>query len=497
MKISRITIKREKSDWIKTLLVFIVLLYFVSHLPFLSADADLTMATTSRGAWTDEGLNTCQIRNYINHGHFDLLECDNLLKTPLFSGVLFIPFTLFGTHMEVARICTIFLVCLVLLTTLSSRKLSVTACILVFTTLTLFPVHQFSHMALAEMPAIAAILLAGFMFYFFNESGKMKFLILSFLAALLAVLFKIQYFYSLFIPLGAVAFQFNKYKNIEYKKTIALSFLILISALSLLYFFWYLPFRNEWAIISAIQSVSFSAGSFSVSSIKDNVTHCFFIRSYIIFFVVFLIALIIAIYKSIMKRYTAHYQSLILFGLIWFLLELHKLPMEYLPIRYSLSLYFSMGFLISAVFAGFFDSAVKPAFRISVALMIIALLSVNVYKYTTALKNRTYSVSEINRYMAQKTSSSEVVIGAWAPSLTWESQNIAIPVWRDYYKSNIALTAYKPNYIFSEPDEAESNQAYSTAGIDPDSISDLCQQFTIAYWKVNLYRIIPSAGKTE
>jgi len=65
------------------LLLFIVVL----QIPFLQADPDLYLSH-SCDAHSDEGLNTIQLRNYINQGYLDAWECDNLMKNPLFNLVL-------------------------------------------------------------------------------------------------------------------------------------------------------------------------------------------------------------------------------------------------------------------------------------------------------------------------------------------------------------------------------------------------------------------------
>ena len=74
------------NSWMKwknsKLLFFIILgLIFLAHLPFIGADPDRNMAV-GRGPFTDEGLNTSQVRNWVNQGELNLSECDNLLKTP-------------------------------------------------------------------------------------------------------------------------------------------------------------------------------------------------------------------------------------------------------------------------------------------------------------------------------------------------------------------------------------------------------------------------------
>ena len=141
----------EKIGLYGLLYSIIIIGLILSHLPFLEADADLNISSGSRGAWTDEGLNTCQLRNYVNHGHFNLLDSDNFLKTPLFSIFLFPFFKLLGISMYVARLITV-LFCASLLLVFFWRKITLfIGLIFVVTTMMLFPIHQYSHLCLAEI----------------------------------------------------------------------------------------------------------------------------------------------------------------------------------------------------------------------------------------------------------------------------------------------------------------------------------------------------------
>jgi len=102
-----------------------IVLLFILHLPFLHADPDYNLSI-GRDAFTDEGLNTSQLRNYINHGYLSFDECDNLVKTPLFNLVLFLPLKIFATHLMVARLTILLLLILSLLlcaTNIYLRKL--------------------------------------------------------------------------------------------------------------------------------------------------------------------------------------------------------------------------------------------------------------------------------------------------------------------------------------------------------------------------------------
>src|SRR4029078_7292880 len=91
-----------------------ILLLLLLHFLVLHSDPDYNLSI-GRDAFTDEGLNTSQLRNYINHGYLSFDECDNLVKTPLFNLILFPSLKFFGTHLIVARVTILLLLVFVLL----------------------------------------------------------------------------------------------------------------------------------------------------------------------------------------------------------------------------------------------------------------------------------------------------------------------------------------------------------------------------------------------
>ncbi|MEO6166977.1 MAG: hypothetical protein ABIO46_15840, partial [Chitinophagales bacterium] len=158
--------EKKKFNRICLILLFGVLLL---HLPFLNADPDLHLSS-SRDAFTDEGLNTSQLRNFINHGYLDFWECDNLVKNPLFNAILFVPLKLFGTHLIVARSTILVLIfCLIFLTAKNFHFRSAIT-IAAITTLLQYYVFQYSHFSLSEMLSTAFILAGVFYLYLFIEN---------------------------------------------------------------------------------------------------------------------------------------------------------------------------------------------------------------------------------------------------------------------------------------------------------------------------------------
>src|SRR5947209_5150413 len=94
----------NKEVFIKYSPVLLLALWLMFQLSFLKADPDSSINYNSRDVWTDEGLGTSQVRNFINHHGFDTQESANLVKTPLFSFSLIPFFLLWGTHLWVSRL---------------------------------------------------------------------------------------------------------------------------------------------------------------------------------------------------------------------------------------------------------------------------------------------------------------------------------------------------------------------------------------------------------
>jgi hypothetical protein len=471
--------------------VFYLLLYY-SHLPFLSADADLSMAS-GRGAWTDEGNYTCQIRNYINHNRFDVLGYDTFLKTPLFSLFLAAPFGLTGTTLETARTAALSFVLLIIAFFSLRKNYRLAGVVLAATTLMLAPVYLHTHLALAEMCSTALILIAGLLYSLSLEKNRLIFLFCSFISLAGAVLFKIQFFYVLFIPLLGMTIDSLTAKKSIFSRELFFA-LLCVTAISLLMLaLWYLPFRYEWSVIIPQQASIAVGRPFSYLYFKINLANYFLSRHSLPFTLSFLIALGLAVYNIIKNRFPPRTKSIVLFSLAWFIIELHKLFMNYLPIRYTISVYFSMGLLLSIVFAHYLTAKNNKIVKTAAVLCVLAILSGNLLKYADAYRNRSFNIADVNKYLALNTNKDDVVIGAWAPALTWESKNISYPIASDFCfrKNENIMESYKPQIIISEPDEADSGYAYKRRGIDLDALAESSRQFRIALWNIKIYRLKP------
>lgn len=479
---------KNKSVIAGLLVVVLCLLLYFSHFPFLSADADLSMAA-GRGPWTDEGHYTCQIRNFINHGHFDIIENDSFLKTPLFSFFLLIPFKIFGTSMETARITVLSFVMLMIMLFSIQKNYKVAGIVLALTTLGLSPIYHHTHLALAEMVSIVMILFAGLLFALFIEKKRLILLFCTYLFLIAAVLLKIQFFYVLFIPSLSLAIHLLIAGKGFFSRELFVSILCLAATGLLMYAFWYLPFKYEWSIIAAQQASIQAPKPVSYLYFKHNFINYFLSKNSFPFTLSFTIALILSVYNIITDKLLHYTKSIVLFCLAWYFMELSKLFMNYLPIRYMLGIYFSMGLMISVVFAHYLTAKNNKMVKAVVVLCILSVLTGNLIKYARAFDDRSFNVSAINKYMVLHTNKNDVVIGSWAPTLTWESKNISFPVDSNavFHRNMDIIGSLKPQIVVSELDEQDSGQAYKLRGINLDAMSESTGQFKIALWDIKIY----------
>jgi 4-amino-4-deoxy-L-arabinose transferase-like glycosyltransferase len=142
-----------------------LLILTLSHLPFIKADADYELSW-SRGPWTDEGLYASQIRNLLQHHDLSLDKSDALIKTPLFSALLYTSYQLFGISLVVSRL-TVLLITILLLFFIAKINAYTSKWILLSIPITFlqYYIFQYSHLALTEILSSVCILAGVFFFY--------------------------------------------------------------------------------------------------------------------------------------------------------------------------------------------------------------------------------------------------------------------------------------------------------------------------------------------
>lgn len=461
--------------------------------PFVLADPDIDIST-SRDANTDEGLNSCQIRNFVNHQELTLNKSDNFVKTPLFGGILFIPLKIFGTSLLVGRLTVLLLSLAICLYIFSFKRYygiwGLFSFIIVFCEYYVF--HYF-HFCLSEILSTVLIFLSIFILVESYESKTyIKSSLLSATFISIVYFLKIQFLYSIFIlPLAILIFMMLKSadKKLLFRQLLFTS-LFLLAYLAIYFFAWYLPNKEFYDYVMANQTTDRFISITNLTHYLNFILNFIFYNTYlkfytISFYILFLAGLIYTFFsKSIRFRF-------LFIGLTcWILVEMHKLSMIYLPSRYLLSLYFAMGLLISLVLFEFIrikgKSQMIYLLKFLSVLFLISLGIKNSIDYTSSFKRRTFVISEINNYLGKYNFHNKPIIGAWAPSLSWKSKAISFPVWKDYFNDKEVISKYKPAVIIAETDEEDSNQAFSSQGINVDTYADSIKYFTVNKWKLKL-----------
>jgi hypothetical protein len=199
--------------------------------------------------------------------------------------------------------------------------------------------------------------------------------------------------------------------------------------------------------------------------------------------------------KELRKNETAkEFKTLIIIIICWFVLELHKFGMTYVPVRYFLSLYLSMGLLISTVLS---QQLLEKKVKINSIFLYCfsALLLMNCFDYVKAFSSRRYSIHYMNVQFKKMTQQNDVVVGPWAPAFTWESKCYSIPVWHRFLGQKDIIKTYHPTYIVSEFDEKDSDSAFVKNKIYLKTDAQLIMKGSIAFWKVDVYKLNNSDRK--
>lgn len=485
-------------NWKISQAVFLILLglVFLSHFPFLEADPDRNMSV-GRGPFTDEGLNTIQIRNWVNQGDLSLTECDNLLKTPLFGFPLALSFKIFGTTHSVARLHVLVLLFLALLWIGLNKKNAFMMTIFLLISLLQYPIFQSSHFSMAEMLSIAAILFSIHFFTLSSEPGNDRksndrCSILSGLFLSLSYFIKIQFIYIIMLIPVILAIRWFT-TNFYIRKMMLRQGLLMTG--TLLFFLlvyllaWYLPNKEAYDYMMAHQSGEFKLSNKVWEYIRFNLDY-HFLKGWNQWFVYGFLILVVSGFKFMKTNHSTHFNVWFLSSLAWFVIELHKITMVYLPTRYQVSLFVSMGLLMSIVLSEFITSNSgrwKIVLKTVAVSLVIFFSAINMINYSDTYRHRSYAIRDVNQYLARNLDKNDLVLGAWAPSLTWDSRAKAIPVWNDFLNYRDPLIKFKPEAIISEIDEQDSEQAWKSQGIFLREMADSSKTARIGQWDVVIW----------
>jgi hypothetical protein len=360
-----------------------------------------------------------------------------------------------------------------------------------------YQIFHSSHFSMAEMLSVSAIFLS---IHFLARSSDPEFkqglrdrqAVLSGTFLSLAYFFKIQFLYL--IPMLPVILVILWLRGNFFTRKIILrqGFAItgtLLAFLILYLIAWYLPNKEAYDYMMAHQSGEFKLSSKIWEYIRFNLGY-HFLEGWVQVFVYIFLVLVISGFFLLKRTRSIRYPVLFFSSFVWFLLELHKLTMVYLPTRYQVSLFVSMGLLASIVIHEVFQVRMAGKTwipRTIIATLVIIPLSINIYNYADTIRHRSYAIRDTNRYLTEHLTPTDVVLGAWAPTLTWDSKSYALPVWNGFLNYKDPLAAFKPKVVIAEADEQDSEQAWQSQGIDLKELSDSTRTVKIGQWDVVIY----------
>lgn len=468
----------------------ILVALFILHLPFLNADPDWQLCC-SRDAWNAEGINSIQIRNYLNHGTFSLTECHNFLKMPLFNAWLFLPMKFFGTQLTVARVSVLVWVLMVMAWAASSPHMLFPLAAIVC--LMQLHVFQYSHLAMSEMIAVAMVALSiRFLLAALVETMQQTQKI--FFAALFVFLsycVKIQFVYAAaLVPFSLLLVRWFRVAPVS--APLLQRAVVLTAVFATVYVLaWYLPNRSFFNQVLAFESEEKVPSTGNLlqaifSHIRMNLlgpsTRYFMLLAFISF---------VAGCLHFLRSGDSRFKILFVLSCCWLLLESHRLFFTYFPPRYQVSFFFAAGFNASIVIhALLFSSSRNRMMKGMVILLLLTFALLNGIRYVRQINERQFTVAVANDYMKRATiDSSRVILGSWAPAITWESGSRAVPVWKDFLNDKLMMEKFEPAAVITEPGETDSRRAFMSENVNLAVLSDSARAIDVGPWHLLIYWI--------
>lgn len=484
-------------------LLGITLLYlFGMHCQFLNADAHV-MFYGGRGPFTDEGLYSEAIRNYLNGYGFTSELSDAFIKTPLLTAFVFIPLKIFGQKLLVARLMVVVL-SIAALVYASTYKQALPV-VLLFAWLYLFQTYVFNytHLFMAEVPAAAMVVAGIVLMYKAIDEKNAKVLLIANLLFACSWLLKLQFIYVAAIPVIVTCImllmqhrlfttkQIGQFIGVTFGVPLVLGFVYFIGI--------YYPHRQ---FVQQLLQVSKDERLVPFHQLWENVCYnynLYFATPQYSFYVNFLaLGLVAGIPLLFIKKVPLFIKYLFLVSLFWLLLEFHKIPFKYLPMRYLISTICASGLLCCSVIYGYtwlaLDSSkktIKAIALIVLAVPIFYFAKVNQTLLRQALQARQYSIQAANEYIASVYTGKGPVLGNWAASLTWGISCETSALLAGFVEYKSVLSTYKPEIIVTEPDQTDLAQLFFKDGIDLNQQAESVKSFKIGEWTVNVYKMKP------
>jgi hypothetical protein len=473
----------------------LLVMWFAIQLPFLRTDPDSLVDIHTRGAWTDEGLYSGTARNFLNTGTIDPYENSLYTRGPLFTFFQIPVFFVFGQSLLVARLMVLLSAVLMFWLFLRREQTRLAGIFLLVVGFTQFHVFHFSHYAMAEMLSTNLILISLlFLIRAFNpessSSGWKRNMLAS--AALLFVAYgmKIQFLYIAFLPPGfafvllIMKLQSEENRLLWLKFGYAVLYTALFAAAYVL--FWYLPNMEfyHYVMTREVDARYPATINHILGQSRFNFTELLFVPYLKPLILTGALALTVGLTWIISRprSWRPAEQLLFIAALLWFILELHKIPMTYMPHRYLVSAYSSVALMIAVVVIVSIRSG-----RVGATIAILAVCGISLIQLNDtreAFKRRTRDLQEINHYLKQYDWKGETITGAWGPSAAWGTKARVFPVWYGFVNDDRAMDA---RMIIAESDQEDSDRSLIMQGIDVTEHADSVRRFPVWRYEVDLH----------
>lgn len=478
-----------KKHWPKLTIV----LWLLLQLPFLTADLPDSLSY-SRGPYSDEGLNTFAVRNFINSDFQEFSESDNFIKSPILNAYLFAPFAVFQNDLLVGRVFMLLFVAVLLWQIVKRLKYGWLVTVLFAFTPILF---HFSRLMMGDLTSVLMPLVALLTYRNWKEKQQQisfwNLALLTFFASL-AVGMKIQgvavfaiYVLSvILIPLTGLKWQ---------KRFLA----TVLGSLPLFFLFLFVILKQVDLFDYIFNQVPeyYDSEKMSLSQIFNLNWDLHFQspQGRFIIFVWVIIGLLILMFAA--KFWWKKLLLLLPFIAIW-LYQFSGMFMIYFPPRYLVGLYVA-SFVLLVILVNESKYILDFIPKVYSTLLVFVLVSFTLPELKVNFLNRQFELEEMNQKIAQDENVS-VLIGSWAPSLTFASnRQLAYPVWDSYLRFKdikTPLNYYKADLIVAEPNEDDSGKAYKKRGVDL-GFYPILDSIKLSSFELKLYQCKASINKSN
>ncbi len=432
------------------------------QIPFLTADLP-TNLSYSRGPYSDEGLNTFAVRNFINSNFTEYSESDNFIKSPVLNAYLFTPFAIFKNDLLAGRIAMILLLGFLFFLAIKKVK-SAWLLPLLFASLPML--FHFSRLIMGDILSVFFPLIAILILYYWHKTQKQinfwQLTALTFLAAL-GVGFKIQaaivfptFLIGVFLlPLSGMNTLKKTTAIIAGATPVASVFLFVVAKQEKLFDYIFNQVPEYYEMTDKTLTDIFNQNWDLLVAQPEGV------------FLVWVWAILAVLVMALMARFKWNTLLKITPFFLLFAIEFSKMFMAYFPPRYALGLFVaSLVLLVLLVETCRKPKNILP--DIGLVLILVLALVLNGNKLKTDYTHRTFKTHEICKKVAAN-SKVKVVMGSWAPTFTFYSnRQTAYPVWDSYLNfKGIAnpINFYRPQLIIAEPNQDDSAGAYKKRNI--------------------------------